>query len=208
MQDEINNEELNSEQLNNENDEAYKEKNNEKPEKKIDAKKEIISWIKTIFCAILFAYIITTFIIVNAFVPTGSMKDTVMPGDRLVAFRLSYLFNDPQRYDIAVFKYPDDESVLYVKRVIGLPGETVNIIDGKVYINDSKEPLDDSFIREPMIGEDGTYVVPDNSYFMLGDNRNDSRDSRFWVDKFVKKDKILGKAIFKYYPKIEFLINK
>lgn len=173
-----------------------------------NVKKEIFSWVKTIGGAIILAWIITTFIIVNAVVPTGSMKNTIMPDDRLVAFRLSYLFSEPERFDIVVFKYPDNEDILYVKRIIGLPGETVDIRDGKVYINNSEEPLDDSFIREEMISEDGTYEVPENSYFMLGDNRNDSQDSRFWENKFVWEDKILGKVIFKYYPSIEWLADK
>lgn len=172
-----------------------------------ETKKEIFSWIKTIVSAVIFAYIITTFIIVNASVPTGSMKDTIMPGDRLVAFRLAYLFSEPKRDDIVVFKFPDDESYLYVKRIIGLPGDKVEIKDGKVYINDSEQPLEDKYIKEEMFGSWEPYIVPEESYFMLGDNRNDSKDSRFWTNTFVKKDKILGKAIFKYYPKIEILLN-
>ncbi|MCD8214261.1 MAG: signal peptidase I [Clostridiales bacterium] len=171
--------------------------------------KEIISWAKTILAALIFAYLITTFIIVNAQVPSGSMKDTINEGDRLVANRLSYLFSDPQRFDIVVFKFPDNEDLYYIKRIIGLPGETVEIKDGKVYIDGSEEPLDDSFIKEPMYVEaDAVYEVPEDSYFMLGDNRNNSADSRKWVNKYVKRNKILGKAIFKYYPGFELLTDK
>ncbi|MCD7904280.1 MAG: signal peptidase I [Clostridiales bacterium] len=171
--------------------------------------KEIISWAKTILAALVFAYLITTFIIVNAQVPSGSMKDTINEGDRLVANRLSYLFSDPQRFDIVVFKFPDNEDLYYIKRIIGLPGETVEIKDGKVYIDGSEEPLDDSFIKEPMYVEaDTVYEVPEDSYFMLGDNRNNSADSRKWVNKYVKRNKILGKAIFKYYPGFELLTDK
>ncbi len=170
---------------------------------------EAISWAKTIAAALIFAYLITTFIIVNAQVPSGSMKNTINEGDRLVAFRLSYLFSKPERFDIVVFKFPDNEDLYYIKRIIGLPGETVEIKDGKVYINGSDEPLDESFILEPMFVEaDAVYEVPEDSYFMLGDNRNNSADSRRWVNKYVKKDKILGKAIFKYYPGFELLTNK
>lgn len=171
--------------------------------------KEIISWAKTILAALIFAYLITTFIIVNAQVPSGSMKDTINEGDRLVANRLSYLFSDPQRFDIVVFKFPDNEDLYYIKRIIGLPGETVEIKDGKVYIDGSEESLDDSFIKEPMYVEaDAVYEVPEDSYFMLGDNRNNSADSRKWVNKYVKRNKILGKAIFKYYPGFELLTDK
>ena len=186
-------------------DSNIKKENKSKVQK---IKTEIIDIIKTIVIAIVVAFIITNFIIVNAIVPTGSMKNTIMPNDRLIAFRLSYLFSEPKRNDIVVFKAPDDESTLYVKRIIGLPGETVNIIDGKVYINDSKEPLNDSYIMEDMLGSFGPYTVPEDSYFMLGDNRNDSQDSRYWEHTFLPDENILGKVLFKYYPKIEPLWNK
>lgn len=171
-------------------------------------KKELFDIIKTIITAIIVAFIITKFIIVNAVVPTGSMKTTIMPNDRLIAFRLSYLLSEPKRDDIVVFKAPDDESMLYVKRIIGLPGETLNVIDGKVYINNNNEPLPDEYIMEEMLGSFGPYTIPENSYFMMGDNRNDSQDSRYWENTFLPKENILGKVIFKYYPKIESLWNK
>lgn len=162
---------------------------------------EIVSWIKTILFAVLFALLINNLVIVNASVPTGSMKNNIMPNDRIIAFRLAYLFSNPKRFDIVVFKNPDDETVPFVKRIIGLPGETVDIRGGKVYINSSAEPLDDSFIREPQdIEEDMRFIVPDDSYFMMGDNRNDSSDSRFWNKKYVEKKKILGKVLLRYYP--------
>ena len=103
-----------------------------------------------------------------------------------------------------IFKFPDDESKLYIKRVIGLPGDTVVIVDGKVYINGSSEPLDDSFCPEEPLGNFGPYSVPEGSYFMLGDNRNYSADSRFWQNTFVKREKILGKAVLRYWPLSEF----
>lgn len=182
--------------------------NNQSVTKSQKIKKELIDIIKTIIIAIIVAFVITHFIIVNAVVPTGSMKNTIMPNDRLIAFRLSYLFSDPERYDIVVFKAPDDESTLYVKRIIGLPGEKVNIIDGKVFIDDQEVPLSDDYIMEDMLGSFGPYTVPENSYFMLGDNRNDSQDSRYWENTFLPKENILGKVLFKYFPKIESLWNK
>ena len=171
------------------------------------AVKEIISWCGVVVLAVSMALFINQVIIVNAKVPSGSMEDTIMTEDRIAAFRLSYLFSEPERFDIAVFRYPDDESVLFVKRIIGLPGETIELIEGKVYINGDVEPLDDGFIKETAWDNGGPFVVPVDSYFMMGDNRNNSRDSRYWENKYVKKDKILGKVIFKYYPGFELYKN-
>ena len=108
---------------------------------------EIFSWIKVIIFAVIFALFINQVVIVNASVPTGSMENNIMAGDRIVAFRLAYLFDEPKRFDIVVFPNPDDESTLFVKRVIGLPGETLEVKDGKVYIDGALTPLDDSFVK-------------------------------------------------------------
>ncbi len=164
-----------------------------------EIKKEIFSWVKTILFAVVLSLVLSNFVVINAQVPTGSMMDTIMKDDRIFAFRLQYLFSEPSRNDIAVFRYPDDRKVLYVKRIIGLPGETIQIRDGKVYINDVQQPLDDSFCREAPDGDFGPYEVPEGHYFMLGDNRNGSIDSRFWINTYVPKEDILGKVIFKYY---------
>jgi len=168
-----------------------------------DVKTEIISWLKTIIFAVVVSLFITNFVIVNASVPSGSMENMIMTGDRLVAFRLAYLFNSPKRYDVVVFIYPDDpdQKQYYVKRVIGLPGETVRISDGKVYIDGSDKPLEDYFIKEPQAVEyDMEFTVPDGHYFMLGDHRNISYDSRYWTNKFVDGKKILGEVVFRYLP--------
>ncbi len=199
-QDEAVAEEVSAAAESNDTNEAAAKKDEKKPLTKQDVLKEIWSWIETIGLAVIFAFIITTFIIVNAKVPSASMETTVMTGDRLIANRLSYIFSEPQRYDIVVFKFPDDESKLYIKRIIGLPGETVHIVNGEVYIDDSTEPLRTDFLHEPMRTPDETYTVPEGCYFMMGDNRNHSSDSRFWDNKFVAEDKILGKAVFRYYP--------
>ncbi len=175
-------------------------------DKKSYYKKEAISWIKTILFAIFFAYIITHFIIVNAEVPTGSMKSTIMPGDRLIANRLAYTFSDVERGDIVVFPYPDDESVLFVKRVIGLPGDVVEIIEGNVYING--EQLDEPYVSSPIIDStrnSGPYIVPEGHLFMMGDNRGNSEDSRYWENTYLEEDKIVGKVLFRYYPRISII---
>ena len=166
---------------------------------------EIISWSKIIAFTVFTAIMLNQFVIVNATVPTGSMENVIMSNDRIVAFRLSYLFNPPERYHIVIFRYPDDESQLYVKRIIGLPGETVNIRGGLVFIGDSDTPLRDDFIINHIAGDYGPFYVPDNSYFMLGDNRANSEDSRSWINPFVYRGNILGRAVFKYYRGLGFL---
>lgn len=172
---------------------------------KAETKKEVISWVKVIVGAVLFSFFFTNFVVVHANVPTGSMMDTVPEKSRIIGNRLSYVFSDPQRYDVVAFEFPDNEDEIYLKRIIGLPGETVQVIAGKVYINGSSEPLDDSFTRElpSPSSNSGPFKVPEDCYFMMGDNRNNSHDSRKWVNKYVKKEKILGKVFFSYWPEIK-----
>ena len=160
---------------------------------------ELWEYIKMIIFVVVVVFIVNNVLLINAKIPSESMEDTIMTGDRIFGNRLAYINKDPQRFDIVIFKYPDDTQ-LFIKRVIGLPGETVEIRDGKVYIDGSETPLDDSFTPEPPQGDWGPEVVPEGSYFMLGDNRNRSKDSRFWTNTFVKKEKILGKAVLRYFP--------
>ena len=162
--------------------------------------KELFQWLIAILAAVAIALFVDNFLIVNAQIPSGSMENTIMTGDRVVGNRLSYLTKDPERYDIIIFKYPDDESQLFIKRIIGLPGETVKIRDGHIYIDGSSEPLEDVETKEYMVGNYGPYTVPEGCYFVMGDNRNDSKDSRYWINPYVSKDKILGKAVFRYWP--------
>lgn len=197
-------------------------------EENVDILAEIISWIKTIIVAVIAAYFITHFIIVNAKIPSASMETTIMTGDRLIANRISYYMGAPERFDIAVFKFPDDENVLYIKRVIGLPGDKLEIRANEIYINDSTEPLEDSFVNGQMDTADAVYIIPkagdkiadfaqyiedaakydkdndglfdENCYFMMGDNRNNSADSRYWRNTFVPEGYVQGKAIFRYFP--------
>lgn len=181
-------------------------KNTEK-ELELAKKKEIAEWIVSIVVGVVVAVFINQFILINAKVPSASMENNIMTGDRLFGYRLAYINDEPQRGDIVIFKYPDDERQLFIKRVIGLPGDTVTIIDGKVYINDSEEALNEPYIAQEMIGSFGPYNVPEGHYFMLGDNRNYSRDSRFWENTYVSEDKILGRALFRYSPKIGSIEN-
>jgi len=179
---------------------SEKKDNTEKKEKEYSWKRELAEWIVVIVLAISFAVIINRFFVVNARVPSASMENTVMTGDRLFGNRLAYNHKDPERGDIIIFEYPDDESQLFIKRIIGLPGETVEIKDGKVYINNSEEALNEPYLAQEMIGSYGPYTVPEGAYFVMGDNRNNSLDSRFWINTYVYRDKILGIAWFRYYP--------
>ncbi|BCK01335.1 signal peptidase I [Anaerocolumna chitinilytica] len=176
------------------------EKHTEEEKQPFSAKKEILSWVKVILAALVLSFLLNHYVIVSAEVPTGSMENTVMIGDRIIASRLSYHFHEPKRGDIVVFYFPDDETQRYLKRIIGLPGDTIEIKDGKVYINGSTEPLKEDYLRETPVGDYGPYTVPKDSYFMMGDNRNDSFDSRFWEHTYATKDEIIGKAEFRYFP--------
>lgn len=174
----------------------------EKPKRNL--RYELLSWGKAIVFAVAAALVINNVLIVNAEIPTGSMETTIMTGDRVMANRLAYLGKPPERFDIVVFKFPDDESRIFVKRVIGLPGETVEIQSNKVYIDGTL--LEDSeYVSSFSSGDYGPFKVPEHHYFMLGDNRSDSLDSKNWEDPFVEDDKIMGKVMFRYYPGIKAL---
>lgn len=164
--------------------------------------KEVLSWVVTIAAAVALALFLNRVILINATIPSGSMENTIMEDDRLLGLRLAYRNHDPQRGDIIIFKYPDKEEENYIKRIIGLPGETVDIKDAKIYINGSDTPLDEPYLKEEWVIETGPYhfEVPENSYLVLGDNRNNSLDARYWNNTYVSRDKILGKAWFRYYP--------
>ena len=188
----------------------YKTYNPNEPEDEEEEKKpksklrEAVEFLIPIVVAVIIAIILKSVVFANAVVPTGSMLNTIHEGDRIIPSRLAYIKEDPQRYDVIIFKYPDDETQIYVKRVIGLPGETVQVVNGVVYVTKTDGEtiqLDDSFVTNGTPeGDFGPFEVPADSYFMMGDNRNSSWDSRFWNNKFVNKEKILGKVKFKYYP--------
>lgn len=170
-------------------------------------KSEIISWIKIILAAACIALFLNSCIIANSVVPTGSMENTIPSKSRIMGLRLTYKFSEPERGDIAIFPFPDDESVFYVKRIIGLPGETVEIREGHIYIDGSETPLEEPYLKEEWTDyNDGyTFEIPEDSYLMLGDNRNYSRDARFWNNSYVTKDKLTAKVYFEYFPKLKWL---
>lgn len=173
-------------------------------EEPFDLKKEIFEWVKIIIAAAAIAFCLNTFIIANSTVPSGSMETTIMTGERIIGSRLAYKFGgDPGRGDIVIFDHktgPGDKETRLVKRIIGLPGETVEIRDNQLYIDGVL--LDEPYLREAMDSEDYHFEVPDGCYLMLGDNRNYSADARYWPDPYVPEKKILAKVLFRYYPRI------
>ena len=175
--------------------------------------REIASWTQVILTAVLIALFVDTFIIANSVVPTGSMENTIMPDNRVIGFRLSYLLEEPERGDIVIFLSPDEEEkgnrTYYVKRLIGLPGDTVDIRDGAVYLNGSGTPLFEPYLPEPMKEAKAQHFeVPEDSYFFLGDNRNHSSDSRKWKNPYVKRKKLTAKVLFRYFPGFRWLDNQ
>ena len=128
-----------------------------------------------------------------------------MTNDRVIGYRLAYLNSEPKRGDIVIFKFPDNEKVLYIKRIIGMPGEELAVRDGHVYIDG--EVLDEPYLNVVTAGDFGPYEIPEGAYFMMGDNRNDSADSRYWKNTFLYRDGIVGKAEFRYWPSFKKLYS-
>ncbi len=167
---------------------------------------EVLPYVLVVLAALL----INQTIIINARIPSASMETTIMTGERVFGNRLAYINSEPKRYEIVIFKYPDDEKRLFVKRIIGLPGDTIELRDGDVYINGVNDmEFENQFISSNLMDDFGPYTVPEGCYFMMGDNRAHSNDSRFWDHKCVQREKIVGRAGLRYWPlnKIGF-INK
>ena len=178
-------------------------------------KKQGGTWL---LCFFLLAISVVNFTSRFNIVPTESMASTIEVNDILFTTELPYLVGEPGRFDIIVFKYPLDESVLYVKRVIGLPGEHVEIKEGAVYVDGVK--LGEDYLPEAWTEYNDGYVfdVPEGCYFVMGDNRNKSFDSRFWANQavaegkcsnlfaddytYVKKSAIVGQAVLKVLPSL------
>lgn len=171
--------------------------------------KVVLEYVRVIAIGALIAFLLCKFVIINAVIPTRSMVSTINVGDRLIGLRIPYYFTDPKRGDIVIFKAPEatgeDAGQLYIKRVIGLPGETIVIRNGIASLEkeDGKEECIDNpdwwnKNEEPNAdGKEKKIVLGDNEYFMMGDNRNHSSDSRVWGP--VTRKAILAKAWLRYY---------
>jgi signal peptidase I len=159
--------------------------------------KEIIIWLLLIVLTITASYFITTNVFVKTAVAGVSMEPTLMEGQVVIVNKIEYYLKSPRRNDVIVYKQSNREHSYYeIKRVIGLPGETVKIKNGIIYINDEalKEKVKTETIENAGLAEEGI-KLDDNEYFVLGDNRNDSEDSRFASVGNVLKNEILGKAV-------------
>lgn len=164
--------------------------------------REIGGWIIYILIILALTYVIITYVGQRTRVSGSSMETTLSDGDNLIVDKLSYRFSDPSRFDIIVFPYRYEEDTYYIKRIIGLPGETVQVIDGYVYIN-GEQLASDIYGAEVMesagIAEE-PITLGDDEYFVLGDNRNHSSDSRDPSVGILKRSELMGKAWIRIYP--------
>ncbi len=160
-----------------------------------------VETIKTLLTAGVLAIGIRTFVAEARYIPSESMLPTLEVQDRLIIEKISYRFNDPQRGDVVVFQPTDilrqqNYKDAFIKRVIGIPGDTVQVSSGHVYVNG--QMLEEQYIEEAPEYDYGPVTVPDDHYLVLGDNRNNSYDSHFWG--FVPREKLVGKAFVRFWP--------
>jgi signal peptidase I len=161
-------------------------------------REELTAWVKTLVSAAVYAVLIVTFGFQVARVEGRSMAPTLEDQDRLIVNKLVYRIADPRRSDIVMLYYPLDPEKSFVKRVIAEENDTVRIVDGRVYVNDV--PLPDDYIPEDYRSHDdwGPQVIPEGYYFVMGDHRNNSSDSRHWG--MVPKKYIIGKVQVRWWP--------
>ncbi len=153
-------------------------------------------FLKMLIIAIGLSVFIIIFVVQAFYIPSTSMRPLLESGDRILVNKFIYRFREPRRQEIAVFKYPIDPSINFVKRIIGVPNDEVKIEDGRVFLNG--EALEEDYKLEAGYTNFSKTEIPKDHYFVLGDNRNNSEDSRYWG--FVPEDNILGKAFIIFWP--------
>jgi len=177
--------------------------------KKITKKSKLREYIEIIVTAVILALVVRTFIVQSYHIPSGSMKDTLLKGDFLFANKFIYgakvpfvdwklpAFREPRRGDVVIFKFPGDRKTDYIKRCIALEGEVIKVENKSVFINGKK--LDEDYTKyiRGGLNDYGPYRVPDGHIFVLGDNRDNSYDSRFWGP--LNKKLLRGEALFLYF---------
>ena len=159
---------------------------------------ELVAWLKTLFSAAVYAILIVTFGFQVARVEGQSMAHTLEDQDRLIVNKLVYRISEPRRGDIVMLYYPLNPDKSFVKRVIAEEGDSVRIVDGRVYVNDI--PLQDDYVSAEFRSHDdwGPQIIPEGYYFVMGDHRNNSSDSRHWG--MVPKKYIIGKVQLRWWP--------
>jgi len=180
-------------------------------ERKEDKKRKstIREYAEALVIAIVLALIIRMFVVEAFKIPSGSMIPTLLVGDHLLVSKFIYKFAEPEREDIIVFKYPDDPSRNFIKRIIAVGGDVIEVRDKAVYVNGAQQQeqgYDVQHVSQEVLSAEysprdnfGPVTVPPNSYFMMGDNRDSSLDSRFWQNRFVNRRSIVGKALIIYW---------
>lgn len=167
--------------------------------------RELLGWIVYILVIVGLTYLIITFVGQRTRVSGSSMQTTLSDGDNLIVDKISFRLRDPKRYEIIVFPYQHQENTFYIKRIIGLPGETVQVKDGYALING--QPLEEDYgneiMREPGIADEPITLGSDE-YFVLGDNRNHSADSRDPSVGVLHRKDLLGRAWIRIWPLSEF----
>lgn len=167
--------------------------------------RELLEWIVFLLIIIGVTYLIITYVGQRTKVSGQSMETTLHDGDNLIVDKISYRFREPERFEIIVFPYQHKENTYYIKRIIGLPGETVQVMEGRVYIDG--EPLDEHYGNELMenagLAEEPV-TLGEDEYFVLGDNRNHSSDSREPSVGILHREDLLGRAWIRIWPLDKF----
>lgn len=173
----------------------------ETEEKKPGLLRELIGFVLYVAVVVGAIYLIITYVGQRTYVSGSSMENTLSNGDNLIVDKITYRFRDPKRFDIIVFPFRYEENTYYIKRIIALPGETVQVSDGKIYIDG--EVLNESYGREVMqsagLAEEPV-TLGEDEYFVLGDNRNDSMDSRDPNVGLIHRKEIIGRAWVRIWP--------
>ena len=170
--------------------------------------RELLNTAIYLLCVLGAVWLVITFVGQRTEVEGASMENTLHNGDNLIVDKLSYRFHDPERFDIIVFPFQFQDNTYYIKRIIGLPGETVQIMDdGSIYINGEK--LEENYgmevIKPETIGRAAEPIeLGDDEYFVMGDNRNNSSDSRTHMVGNIKRENIIGKAWLRIWPVSDF----
>ena len=163
--------------------------------------KELAGWLLYIVLIIAFTWFVVTFVGQRTEFSGSSMETTLSDKDQLIVDKMTYRFRDPKRYDIVVFPYQYQDNTYYIKRIIGLPGETVQILSGMVYIDGMRldEHYGNEMMENPGIAEE-PLTLDENEYFVLGDNRNNSSDSRASDVGLIHRKDLIGRAWIRVWP--------